>query len=137
MRYSTWRRSDGSSPQASVRKASRSSIERSSAALKISSTCSQRSGVILRTLIQLTIKPGLGHPPLADHLGPADTQDFSHFFQRHSAEIFQLDDAASLWIELGQSFQRFIERDELLGALVRNVNRFIHRDDCAAASLFG
>src|SRR5215510_5652228 len=35
MRYSTWRRSDGSSPQASVRKASRSSIERSSAALKI------------------------------------------------------------------------------------------------------
>src|SRR5215470_11072384 len=134
MRYSTWRRSDGSSPQAPVRKASRSSIVRSSAALKISSTCSQRSGVILRTLIQLTIKPGLGHPPLADHLGPADTQDFSHFFQRHSTEIFQLNDAPLFGIEFSQSFQSVIKREELVGALVRNVNPFIERDDRAAAA---
>src|SRR5262249_54309976 len=39
-------------------------------------------------------------------------------------------------IEFCQSFQRFIKREELVGALVRSVKRFIERDNLAAAVAF-
>src|SRR6266508_4096258 len=70
---------------------------------------------------QLCWQPGEGGAPSAFDSWSRDAHDLSRLFNRQSAKKAKLDDPGSLRINLGQGFERLIEREQVHGLLLRDL----------------
>src|ERR1051325_8457367 len=77
-----------------------------------------------RTL-HLPVEPSLRQAPVALDGGGADAEHFRGLLDGDPAEEAQLDESALFGIDLGELFERLVERDQLRRALVRDVNVFV------------
>src|ERR1051325_4078802 len=83
--------------------------------------------VTCHCLRYFAVQPGFCQLPLANDGRRSHTELFGRLFDRESAEETQLDDAAFLRVDLGQSLHRFVEHDQVCGPLNREVDDIIER----------
>ncbi len=75
----------------------------------------------LELLFQRLVEPGSGHPPLAFDGGERDAEHFGDFRVGEAAEEAHLDDAAFLFVFLGQAFQGFVQSHQVGRALATHM----------------
>src|SRR5258708_7781990 len=111
-------RSSRSSPaHACLRKASRSSGERSSTACSSLSSCFHRSESIACPAAQFAVQPELGDAPVAPHGGGRHFEYFGRLLHAESPKEAHLDDLHFARIETGQCVHRIIERHQVCGSI--------------------
>ena len=85
----------------------------------------------------LIVKPRPREIPFTANRAIRNLEHHSDLFLSQPAEEFQFHDAAFSWIELLQSYQRFVDRQEVTGSLLSVNARFVQRRLKGAASSLG
>src|ERR1051325_2159404 len=120
------RRKVSSCSQAVCKYAARSSVGRSSAALKMPLIFRQRSSFIPGILLpELAREPGSGHIPITRHRIGRDIQYLCDLVRVQSAVKAQLDDLSASRVNRGEAFERLVQSDKLVGTRLRNYRYFI------------
>src|SRR5215471_16368515 len=127
MSFSTSARSEGSAAHARAKYAARSSASRPNVAWNNSRIFSQRSGVMRVLPADLLVQPCFGHRPIARHRARRHMENFRYLVDRQSPKKSQLHDSTLLRVELLQTFDSVIEREQVNIARVREIDCFLHR----------
>src|SRR3984893_3667505 len=83
------------------------------------------------------IQPGLRRAPITAHSHRRNRQHLGGLFQTQAAKVTQLHHTALTRVEFREFIERFIESQQLPGALVRHERGFFQRHLSHIAPMFG